>query len=278
MYDPRYTSARQARTASALTTRCEADVLTPPISCSWCAARASCMYRHPLPHPLPPSLPWNVTCSSPMAPPPPTHVPPSTYSDYSCIGPSPFLSPSTPQRLKKGFNRQRMCMLRNVCVVDRDADAPAARHEDEYHTAFALKSISMYRPHRLISAYGEFLGHSTLEQQLQQPALYRDAQGEGLVHLHAWENHNGGQPSWLQDVLGASPSVTYSQSPPPPTQPSKASLCSIARCLLPLTLRRWYRPSAAALRMGRRRRRRRRARARAHAALRPQELWPSHSR
>jgi len=148
-------------------------------------------------------------------------VPPFTYSDYSCIGPSPFLSLNTSQRLKKGFNRQRMCMLRNVCLVDDDALATDAEHEQPsvgaYHAGFALRSIIMYRPNTLSTAYGEWLPDSTLEQLVQQPHLHHEAEGEGMVHLHAWENHHGGNPSLQQDVMAASPSVVYSQ-PPPPTK------------------------------------------------------------
>ncbi len=76
------------------------------------------MYRHPLPN----SFPWNSTCRLTAPPPAAAAVPPGTFSDYSCIGPSPFLSPSTTS--KNGLNRQRICMLRNVCVVDVDTSPP----------------------------------------------------------------------------------------------------------------------------------------------------------
>ena len=68
----------------------------------------------------------------------------------------------------------------------------------------------MFRPRTLQSAYSERISSSTLEELLYQPVTW--AQGEGLVHLHAWENHNGGDPSAAMLVLGASPSVSYGPS------------------------------------------------------------------
>ena len=193
------------------------------------------MYRHP-------SLPWNMTCRA-QAPPPPTPVPPATFSSYSCVGPAPFLSPSNSSyTLKTGLNRQRVCMLRNVCVVDADAEEEAGGEEKaggdpadggeeeqevEHDVVFALKSIRMYRPRRPLSSYGKHLRNSTLEELLLQP-WQGVADGEGLVHLHAWENHHGGDPSVSRRVLGASPSVRYGQHPPsnPPSLRLPPALCS----------------------------------------------------
>ena len=174
------------------------------------------MYRHPSPEPPFPSLPWNLTCLPTAPPPAPNPVPPATFSDYSCIGPSPFFS-STSQN---GLNRQRVCMLRDVCVVDIDMlapdvgpDAAPLEFPPDYDSAFALKSLRMYRPRRLLSAFSDGIQGSTLEELLYQPQGSIDRDGHGLVHLHAWENHHGGDPSAALHVLGASPSVSYSQPP-----------------------------------------------------------------
>jgi hypothetical protein len=117
-------------------------------------------------------------------------------------------------------------MLRNVCVVDVEADNADAGDEDkqevEHDVAFALKSIRMYRPRRPLSSYGKYLRNSTLEELLQQP-WQGLADGEGLVHLYAWENHHGGDPSVSRHVLGASPSVSYGQHPPTLPSPSTSA-------------------------------------------------------
>ena len=171
------------------------------------------MYRHPSPNPPPPHLPWHLACLTALATPAPTPVEPGTFSDYSCIGPSPFLSSSdTSQVLKKGFNRQRICILRNACVVDVDV-VEAASEPQEFHPDFFMKSLRLFRPRRLLSSFSEGVQNSSLEQLLYQPATHSLADGEGLVHLHAWENHHGGDPSADLHVLGASPSVSYSAHP-----------------------------------------------------------------
>ncbi len=147
-------------------------------------------------------------------------MPPGTFSDYSCVGPHPFLSPSnTSQQAKAGLNRQRVCMLRNVCVVDTDLSDDVLEqqfideHAADFNTIFAMKRVRMYRPQDTVQMFGDSLRSSVLEQMMYQP-LQGQADGEGLVHLHAWENHHGGDPSADKRVLGASPSVSYSQSPP----------------------------------------------------------------
>jgi hypothetical protein len=96
----------------------------------------------------------------------------------------------------------------------------------EHDVVFALKSIRMYRPRRPLSSYGKHLRNSTLEELLLQP-WQGVADGEGLVHLHAWENHHGGDPSVSRRVLGASPSVSYGQHPPsnPPSLRLPPALC-----------------------------------------------------
>ena len=85
-----------------------------------------------------------------------------------------------------------------------------SRHR--YTTAYVLKSLRMFRPRTLQSAFSQRSPSSTLEELLYQPNADTWAQGEGLVHLHAWENHNGGDPSAAMHVLGASPSVSYGPS------------------------------------------------------------------
>ena len=166
------------------------------------------MYRHP-------SLPWNMTCRA-AAPPPPTPVPPATFSSYSCVGPAPFLSPSNSSyTLKTGLNRQRVCMLRNVCVVDMDMIAADDALEERlpqddaavYDTIYALKGVRAYRPRHLVSIFGSGLQSSAFEELVQQP-FHGRGDGEGLVHLHAWENHHGGDPWADKHVLGASPWVS----------------------------------------------------------------------
>jgi hypothetical protein len=228
-----------------------AGALPSPPACTSHACRASSncnnssMYRHALASPPPPSLPWNITCRAAI-PPPPTTVPPATFSDYSCIGPAPFLSPfATSQTLKTSLNRQRVCLLRNVCVVDVSEDEAG---EEGEHAAFALKSLRMYRPRRLLSTYGSHLRNSTLEEMLYQP-WQGLADGEGLVHLHAWENHHGGDPSVARHVLGASPSVTYGLLPLTSSPPSTA--CAHIMCRLPTADECWSRRGAASFRLGR---------------------------
>jgi hypothetical protein len=114
-----------------------------------------------------------------------------------------------------------VCALRNVCVVDVDAIAGDDALEERYplddaalyHTMFALKGLRMYRPRHLAPFFGDGLQKSALEELVHQP-FQGMGDGEGLVHLHAWENHHGGDPYADKHVLGASPSVSYSQRPP----------------------------------------------------------------
>jgi hypothetical protein len=128
--------------------------------------------------------------------------------------------------MRTGLNRQRVCMLRNVCLVDMDmiaADEALEQPFDyenvaDYHSVFASKRVRLYRPRHMVQVFGDSLQQSTLEQLMYQP-LHSQADGEGLVHLHAWENHHGGDPSADKRVLGASPSVSYSQPPPSSAHP-----------------------------------------------------------